>query len=33
MMRPMRLHRVAIACLCLIIAAACGRSHLVREGG
>ena len=33
MMRPMRLHRVAIACLCLLIAAACGRSHVVREGG
>ena len=33
MIRSMRLHRVAIACLCLLIAASCGRSHVVREGG
>ena len=33
MIRFMRLHRVAIACLCLLIAASCGRSHVVREGG
>ena len=33
MMRSMRMHRIAIACLCLLIAVACGRSHVVREGG
>ena len=33
MMRSMRLHRIAVACLCLLLVAACGRSHVVREGG
>lgn len=33
MMRSMRMHRIAVACLCLLLVAACGRSHVVREGG
>jgi len=33
MIRSMRPHRVAIACLCLMTVVACGRSHVVREGG
>lgn len=33
MMRPMRLHRVLVACTAVVLLASCGRSHVVREGG
>ena len=31
MMRPMRTHRILIACVALALLAACGRSHVTRE--
>ena len=31
MMQPMRMHRLLIAGTCLVLLAACGRSHVVRE--
>ena len=33
MMQPMRMHRLLIAGTCLVLLAACGRSHVVRETG